>query len=211
MEKFCTSCGASYEEGTRFCGNCGAALTEADATPAATTNPAETIKKFAKFILIGFALIALILAVLNFGSFYDVTATVSINGQSISNSMPVKNLYEQDMFVIVAIGNYTNAVLMLLTAAVAIFGVLKGFDVTSISDKFIKSKKDCKELCLTGLLGTIAMGIQIFFYLLTGVNETSAIGLTATVSIAAPWFSWVALVLFVAVIVIDKVLINKKK
>lgn len=212
MEKFCTSCGTAYEEGTRFCGNCGAALNEeAAASVVSAANPVDTVKKLSKFILIGFAVIALVLAVLNFGGFYDVTATVTINGQSISNSGPVKSLYAEDMFVIVAIGNYTNAVLLVLTAAVAILGILKAFNVTSVSDKLIKSKKECKELCFTGLLGTIAMGIQIFFYLLTGMNDTSAMGIAATVSIAAPWFSWVALLLFVAIIVVDKVLINKKK
>lgn len=209
MEKFCTSCGTPYEEGTRFCGNCGAALTEDAVAPAATVaNPADTVKKLAKFILIGFAVIALVLAVLNFGGFYDVTATATWGELTQSESGPVKDLYEAEMFVVVAIGNYTNAVLMVLTAAVAILGILKEFNISSVSDKIIKSKKACKELCLTGLLGTIALGIQIFFYLLTGMNDT---GSEITVSIAAPWFAWVALVLFAAIIVIDKVLINKKK
>lgn len=209
MEKFCTSCGTPYEEGTRFCGNCGASLTEDAVAPAATAaNPADTMKKLAKFILIGFALIALALAVLNFGGFYDVTATATWGELTQSESGPVNDLYKNEMFVIVAIGNYTNAILMVLTAAVAILGVLKEFNISSVSDKIIKSKKACKEFCLTGLLGTIALAVQIFFYLLTGMNET---GSNVKISIAAPWFTWVALVLFVAIIVCDKVLLNKKK
>lgn len=205
MEKFCTSCGTAYEEGTRFCGNCGAALTEDAAAPA---NIADTIKKLSKFILIGFAVIALALAVLNFGGFYEVTASISYEGQSISDSGPVTNLYGEEIFAVVAIGNYANAVLMVLTAAVAILGILKAFNVTAVSDKLIKSKKECKELCLTGLLGTIALGVQIFFYILTALNDT---GYGYTIFVCPPWFAWVALVLFVAVIVVDKVLINKKK
>ncbi len=209
MEKFCTSCGTAYEEGTRFCGNCGAALNEeAAASAVSAANPVDTVKKLSKFILIGFAVIALALAVFNFGGFYDVKAIISYQGQSMSESGPVTNLYDVEFFVVVAIGNYANAVLMVLTAVVAILGILKAFHVTSIADKLFKSKKECKELCLTGLLGTIALGVQIFFYILTALNDT---GSELTYFICPPWFAWVALVLFAAIIVIDKVLINKKK
>lgn len=209
MAKFCSNCGTPYEEGTRFCGNCGAALAEDAVAPAANaTNPVDTLKNVAKFILIGVAVIALVLAVLNFGGFYDVTATASYQGKTMSDSGPVKDLYKSEMFVIVAIGNYVNAVLMVITAAVAVLGILNAFNVTAISDKLIKGKKNCKELCLTGLLGTIALGFQIFCYLLTGLNDTGA---QTKIFIGAPWFSWVALVLFVAIIVCDKVLLNKKK
>jgi len=227
MQKFCSSCGTPYEEGTRFCGNCGASLTEENVTPApaapetpapapAPAKPAitpanigEMVKTYSKYILIGFAVIGLLLAILNFTGSYDVSITAKLGGIKNSESGSISDLYEVDDFAILKIGNYIHAILMLGAGAIAALGVMKAYNISNAIDNVVKGDKVCKEVCASGLLGVVAVVLQLVCFILTGLLVDTGFG--AKISISLPWFSWLALLLFGAAVVCDKVILNKKK
>lgn len=205
MENICKSCGAAVEEEARFCGSCGAPVEE-EATP--VQKKTADFTQYIKFILIGLALIALTFAVLNFGGFYKVSATASSGGMSFTSSGKVSALYKQSYFKILAVGNYFSATLLVLTAAAAILGVLRAFKVTDISNKIFKCNCEAKEYKFASFTGMIALASHIFCFLLTGAND---MGGDYKVAVAAPWYSWIALVLFIGAWAFYKFVLNKKK
>lgn len=210
MENNCKSCGTPLEEGARFCPNCGVSTVEVPvpAAPAAK-DFGKTLSQFMKYILIALAVISLTLAIFDLGGFFDVTMTASLGELKHSESGKVSELYKQPQFVVVAVGNIACGIFMVMTGAIATLGTLKEFKVSAISEKiFGKGGKLHKEFGLVGLWGTIATAFQILCYLLVSAND---MGIEYKLSLAAPWFAWVALVLFVAVLVLDKVVLNKKK
>ena len=205
MENTCKTCGASIEEGIAFCGNCGAAIE--NEVSAVQKKPAD-FTGYVKFILIGLALIALTFAVLNFGGFYKVSATITSGDMSFTSSGKVSVLYKQSYFKILAVGNYTSATLLVLAAAAAVLGILRAFKVSNLSDKIFKCNCEAKEYKFASLTGLIALAFNVFCYLLTGAND---MGENYKVAVAAPWYTWVALVLFVGAWAFYKFVLNKKK
>ncbi len=208
MANFCKSCGASLEDGARFCGNCGTSVDAVASTPVAAAQKPADLTQYVKFILIGLALIALTFAVLNFGGFYDVKATISYGELSQSGSGAVSDLYKEDHFTILAVGNYASATLLVLSAAAAILGILRAFKVSDISNKIFKCNCETKEFKFASFWGMIALVFHVFCFLLTGAND---MGGNVKVSVAAPWYSWFAMVLFVGAWVFCKFVLNKKK
>lgn len=165
----------------------------------------EMCKKYYKFILAGLALFALILAIVNFTGSYDVKATAKFGDYKQSSSGPVSDLYDEDEFAMLTIGSYIFALGMLAAAAVAVLGALKAFNVSNVVDNVLKGNKEFKELFLFGIIGAIASVIQIVSYFLS-VQESFG----AKISVSAPWFSWVVLLISAGIIAFDKMVVNKR-
>jgi len=225
---FCKNCGAQIADGAKFCGVCGAsqAETAAPAAPAAPANPnsasasagaainlgslAEKIKVYTKFILLGIVVFALILSIMNLFSTYDVKGTYSLGGQKVSESGPVKELFEKEFdgkFTMVLIGNILFGLVNLAIAAVSVLYFLKDNNNNDLYDKFVaKYTKGMNPLFLIGAAGAATALLQIICY---AVCKMSMMG--AKFTVAAHWTTWVALFLYAGCAVLDKFVLNKKQ
>lgn len=218
---FCKNCGSPCNDDAKFCKNCGTALQEAPQAAPAAAAPATVnlnsvtaaIKKYMTFILVGIAVLALILSIMNLFSTFDVAATVSAGDEKETESGPIKDMFEDETdgaFTMALIGNILFGISNLAIAAVGVLYFLqKNFNI-DIYNKFVtKVIKDETPAFMIGVVGAGAALIQIIFYALCKY-EYSFWGFEVAVTIAAHWTTWVALFLYAALAAADKFLLNKK-
>ncbi len=218
---FCPKCGTQCADNAQFCAACGNRLS-APAAPAATPVPAapatafsvnslmDQLKQYKHILIITLAVIAFVLALFNFGGQFDITATVSYNGNSESSSGSVADVIESGEYPLIFIGNLLFGLANLVIAAVATLLFLKEFKNLPYYDNFVAKVIKLSPLFLMGVVGAGAALLQILFYAFSGESETF-FGQTIRMSFGANWTTWVFMFVYAGLAVLDKLVLNKKE
>jgi len=192
---FCKNCGEQLSDDSIFCGNCGASTQQPMVNSGYQSNDAS-FKKNTHLIALCLAIIALISGILILFFQFDVTLCgVYENGKVKTESGPALELDARGVEPFLA-GTLVFGIILI---AAAIVGIIF----------FIKKNKgkgeNSKGLFVMGLLGAIGAIIHMISILAVTIESRSV-----TISMNIPWFTWVLLILFAGVAVLDKVVFNKK-
>lgn len=211
---FCKNCGAEVEENARFCKSCGATTGAGAAAPAKPVDAAASVKKYVHLIVGGFAILALVLAIMNLFGLYDVTATMKYGGQKLGEvSGSVSDLYEEKSGLMIA-----NILYGLANLAIAAIGALYFLKITQnmdMYDKFIgkytkgltgKLVSGDGILTLIGGIGAVFAVIKLILYMCAGESQDGA-----SYSISMHWFGWVMLFVYAGIACADIFWLNKKQ
>lgn len=206
----CKNCGAEVADDARFCNSCGAAAGEAAPAPKAAPAPAgdlvASIKKNLHLIVGGFAILALVLAIMNLFGLYDVTATMKYNGQVVGKgSGSVSDVYDASTGIMIA-----NILYGLACLAIAAAGALYFLKVTQnkdLYDKFVA--KYTKNMPILSLIGSVGFVFSVLKLLLYVIAKPSEMGISMSVSMH--WFGWVMLFVYAGLVCADKFWLNKKQ
>ena len=170
-----------------------------------------SLKKYTPFIAVGMAAIALIFGIIVLFNMFDVSATVSAGSWgSQTASGDVSEILEGDGMGIIQVGNIIFGLVLIVIAAVGGLFFAKNYGV-KIYDALTAVpfvKKD-SPLFAMGALGAIGALIHFICFLCAGSSESS-FGVTASVSVSAPWFTWVILIVFAGIAALDMFVFNKK-
>jgi len=191
---FCPKCGAQCADDAVFCGSCGNSLKADAQKPAAAQNVdvAATIKKNMSYIMVAIGAVAALLGLLIiFGVFEP---SVTIWGQTIS--IPMSQIDGNFMGIL---GNILFGLINLVIGAVGILYFLKNQMNMPYYDNFVAKFLKVKEPAfLMGVAGAAGALVQFLCYkLIDG-------------SLNVHWITWVLLVVYVVLAVVDKFVVNKK-
>jgi len=191
---FCPKCGAQCADDAVFCGSCGNSLKADAQKPAAAQNVdvAATIKKNMSYIMVAIGAVAALLGLLIiFGVFKP---SVTIWGQTIS--IPMSQIDGNFMGIL---GNILFGLINLVIGAVGILYFLKNQMNMPYYDNFVAKFLKVKEPAfLMGVAGAAGALVQFLCYkLIDG-------------SLNVHWITWVLLVVYVVLAVVDKFVVNKK-
>ena len=225
---FCKQCGTACDDGAKFCKGCGAPLQADSQAPVAAPVAApaaapaslnvngivDAVKKYMAIIIVVIAALALILSIMNLFNTYDVTATAKAGGEKMSNSVPIKDVFESEetdgAFTLALIGNIFFGVANLAIAAVGVLYFLQKTNNIDIYNKYVTTYiKRENPLFMMGVIGAASALIQIITYALCKY-EQSYWTATITTTIANHWTTWVALFVYALLAVADKFLLSKK-
>ena len=222
---FCKNCGAQISDNAKFCGVCGASQAET-AAPATTAAPANSnsasasagaainlgainLKDIVKYIAVGVAVLALIFAIMNIFSTYDVKATISALGQKghVSYSLKELNKMTDGKFTMASVGNILFGIVNLVIVAVGVLYFLKENNKMDLYDKYIaKYTKGKSALFVVGVLGAAGALLQIVLYMLCKAKSMGA-----SMTIGNHWTTWFALFLYAGCAALDFFVLNPKK
>lgn len=116
----------------------------------------------------------------------------------------------------IQIGNIVFGIVCVVVLAIGALYLLKVFNNNPLYDQYIgKIAKGKSPAFITAGLGAIGALLQILMYLLLATFkvtvESGSYENTSTTSWAPHWTSWVALVVFAAIVAYDMLVLNKKK
>lgn len=192
---FCPKCGAQCADDAVFCGSCGNSLKADAQKPAAAAqnvDVAATLKKNMSYIMVAIGAVAALLGLLIiFGVFEP---SVTIWGQTIS--IPMSQIDGNFMGIL---GNILFGLINLVIGAVGILYFLKNQMNMPYYDNFVAKFLKVKEPAfLMGVAGAAGALVQFLCYkLIDG-------------SLNVHWITWVLLVVYAALAVVDKFVLNKK-
>ena len=194
---FCPKCGAQCADDAVFCGSCGNSL-KGDAQKPAASQPvdvAAAVKKNMSYIMVAIGAVAALLGLLiMFGVFEP---SVTIWGQTVSG--PMSQIDGNFMGVL---GNILFGLINLVIGAVGILYFLKNQMNMPYYDNFVVKFLKVKEPAfLMGVAGAVGALVQFVCYKLVDVGPTS---------LNVHWITWVLLVVYAALAVVDKFVLNKK-
>lgn len=194
---FCPKCGAQCADDAVFCGSCGNSL-KGDAQKPAAAQPvdvAAAVKKNMSYIMVAIGAVAALLGLLiMFGVFEP---SVTIWGQTVSG--PMSQIDGNFMGVL---GNILFGLINLVIGAVGILYFLKNQMNMPYYDNFVVKFLKVKEPAfLMGVAGAVGALVQFVCYKLVDVGPTS---------LNVHWITWVLLVVYVVLAVVDKFVVNKK-
>ena len=194
---FCPKCGAQCADDAVFCGSCGNSL-KGDAQKPAASQPvdvAAAVKKNMSYIMVAIGAVAALLGLLiMFGIFEP---SVTIWGQTVSG--PMSQIDGNFMGVL---GNILFGLINLVIGAVGILYFLKNQMNMPYYDNFVAKYLKVKEPAfLMGVAGAVGALVQFVCYKLVDVGPTS---------LNVHWITWVLLVVYAALAVVDKFVLNKK-
>lgn len=195
---FCPKCGAQCADDAVFCGSCGNSLKADAQKPAAAAqnvDVAATIKKNMSYIMVAIGAVAALLGLLiMFGVFEP---SITIWGQTVSG--PMSQIDGNFMGVL---GNILFGLINLVIGAVGILYFLKNQMNMPYYDNFVVKFLKVKEPAfLMGVAGAVGALVQFVCYKLVDVGPTS---------LNVHWITWVLLVVYVVLAVVDKFVVNKK-
>lgn len=195
---FCPKCGAQCADDAVFCGSCGNSLKGDAQKPAAAAQPvdvAAAVKKNMSYIMVAIGAVAALLGLLiMFGIFEP---SVTIWGQTVSG--PMSQIDGNFMGVL---GNILFGLINLVIGAVGILYFLKNQMNMPYYDNFVVKFLKVKEPAfLMGVAGAAGALVQFLCYKLVDVGPTS---------LNVHWITWVLLVVYVVLAVVDKFVVNKK-
>ena len=195
---FCPKCGAQCADDAVFCGSCGNSLKGDAQKPAAAAQPvdvAAAVKKNMNYIMVAIGAVAALLGLLiMFGVFEP---SVTIWGQTVSG--PMSQIDGNFMGVL---GNILFGLINLVIGAVGILYFLKNQMNMPYYDNFVVKFLKVKEPAfLMGVAGAVGALVQFVCYKLVDVGPTS---------LNVHWITWVLLVVYVVLAVVDKFVVNKK-
>lgn len=195
---FCPKCGAQCADDAVFCGSCGNSLKGDAQKPAAAAQPvdvAAAVKKNMSYIMVAIGAVAALLGILIvFGVFEP---SVTIWGQTVSG--PMSQIDGNFMGVL---GNILFGLINLVIGAVGILYFLKNQMNMPYYDNFVAKYLKVKEPAfLMGVAGAVGALVQFVCYKLVDVGPTS---------LNVHWITWVLLVVYVVLAVVDKFVVNKK-
>ena len=195
---FCSKCGAQCADDAVFCGSCGNSLKGDAQKPAAAAQPvdvAAAVKKNMNYIMVAIGAVAALLGLLiMFGIFEP---SVTIWGQTVSG--PMSQIDGNFMGVL---GNILFGLINLVIGAVGILYFLKNQMNMPYYDNFVAKYLKVKEPAfLMGVAGAVGALVQFVCYKLVDVGPTS---------LNVHWITWVLLVVYAALAVVDKFVLNKK-
>ena len=195
---FCPKCGAQCADDAVFCGSCGNSLKGDAQKPAAAAQPvdvAAAVKKNMSYIMVAIGAVAALLGLLiMFGVFEP---SVTIWGQTVSG--PMSQIDGNFMGVL---GNILFGLINLVIGAVGILYFLKNQMNMPYYDNFVVKFLKVKEPAfLMGVAGAVGALVQFVCYKLVDVGPTS---------LNVHWITWVLLVVYVVLAVVDKIVVNKK-
>lgn len=195
---FCPKCGAQCADDAVFCGSCGNSLKGDAQKPAAAAQPvdvAAAVKKNMSYIMVAIGAVAALLGLLiMFGIFEP---SVTIWGQTVSG--PMSQIDGNFMGVL---GNILFGLINLVIGAVGILYFLKNQMNMPYYDNFVVKFLKVKEPAfLMGVAGAVGALVQFVCYKLVDVGPTS---------LNVHWITWVLLVVYVVLAVVDKFVVNKK-
>ena len=195
---FCPKCGAQCADDAVFCGSCGNSLKGDAQKPAAAAQPvdvAAAVKKNMNYIMVAIGAVAALLGLLiMFGIFEP---SVTIWGQTVSG--PMSQIDGNFMGVL---GNILFGLINLVIGAVGILYFLKNQMNMPYYDNFVAKYLKVKEPAfLMGVAGAVGALVQFVCYKLVDVGPTS---------LNVHWITWVLLVVYVVLAVVDKFVVNKK-
>ena len=195
---FCPKCGAQCADDAVFCGSCGNSLKGDAQKPAAAAQPvdvAAAVKKNMSYIMVAIGAVAALLGLLiMFGVFEP---SVTIWGQTVSG--PMSQIDGNFMGVL---GNILFGLINLVIGAVGILYFLKNQMNMPYYDNFVAKYLKVKEPAfLMGVAGAVGALVQFVCYKLVDVGP---------VSLNVHWITWVLLVVYAALAVVDKFVLNKK-
>ena len=195
---FCPKCGAQCADDAVFCGSCGNSLKGDAQKPAAAAQPvdvAAAVKKNMSYIMVAIGAVAALLGLLiMFGVFEP---SVTIWGQTVSGPMSqIDGNFMGDL------GNILFGLINLVIGAVGILYFLKNQMNMPYYDNFVVKFLKVKEPAfLMGVAGAVGALVQFVCYKLVDVGPTS---------LNVHWITWVLLVVYVVLAVVDKFVVNKK-
>ena len=194
---FCKYCGAPSE--TEVCPNCAAKQAQAQPQPQyqyqpqkPAGDPLQGVKKNLHFILVGIAALALVWGILNVFSIFFVSTKggyVSAYKAASKTIFPVLPVY---------VGNLIFGLSCLGAAAIGALYFLKVFMKMPYYDQLLAKWMKFRPAFVMGALVAAGAVMQLVMYLyvpLIGVN----------------WTTWLMLVLFAAIAVVDKFVLEEKK
>lgn len=192
---FCPKCGAQCADGATFCGSCGNNLQAAPQQSAPAGQPvdiAAAVKKNMNYIMVAIGAVAALLGLLiMFGVFEP---SVSIFGKSFS--VPMSQINGNFMGIL---GNILFGLINLVIGAVGILYFLKNQMNMPYYDNFVAKYLKVKEPAfLMGIAGAAGALVQFLCYKLVDG------------SLNIHWITWVLLVVYAALAVVDKFVLNKK-
>lgn len=195
---FCPKCGAQCADDAVFCGSCGNSLKGDAQKPAAAAQPvdvAAAVKKNMSYIMVAIGAVAALMGLLiMFGVFEP---SVTIWGQTVSG--PMSQIDGNFMGVL---GNILFGLINLVIGAVGILYFLKNQMNMPYYDNFVVKFLKVKEPAfLMGVAGAVGALVQFVCYKLVDVGPTS---------LNVHWITWVLLVVYVVLAVVDKFVVNKK-
>ena len=195
---FCPKCGAQCADDAVFCGSCGNSLKGDAQKPAAAAQPvdvAAAVKKNMSYIMVAIGAVAALLGLLiMFGVFEP---SVTIWGQTVSG--PMSQIDGNFMGVL---GNILFGLINVVIGAVGILYFLKNQMNMPYYDNFVVKFLKVKEPAfLMGVAGAVGALVQFVCYKLVDVGP---------VSLNVHWITWVLLVVYAALAVVDKFVLNKK-
>lgn len=209
---FCKICGAPSE--TEVCPNCAAARAQTRSRqPVVSGNP---LKANLHYILAGLAVLAFIWGVLNVFSVFDVNVTVTALRQSESKYFSVSDV--ADLLKLsdasstpIYLGNILFGVLCLAASSVGILYFLKitknmPYYDNALFKKLVMGKSANKPALCMGLLVVLGGFLQFLMYMVCGLSSNYS-----KVSFGVNWTTWMMIVIFAAVIVLDLVVLSKKE
>lgn len=192
---FCPKCGAQCADGATFCGSCGNNLQAAPQQSAPAGQPVDiavAVKKNMSYIMVAIGAVAALLGLLIiFGVFEP---SVTIWGQTIS--IPMSQIDGNFMGIL---GNILFGLINLVIGAVGILYFLKNQMNMPYYDNFVAKYLKVKEPAfLMGVAGAAGALVQFLCYKLVDG------------SLNIHWITWVLLVVYAALAVVDKFVLNKK-
>lgn len=157
-------------------------------------NTTITTKNLTKYILIGVAVVALILAAMNLFGLSKMTATMSGGGEKMQEQVSYSELKQLlgDSAFPCKLGNILFGIVNLIIAATGFL-------------HFTKDPNGKRPVFRMGLLGAIGAVLQILLYALC---TSSGMGLKLTVT--PHWTTYFGLVLSIGCIVADKFFLRKE-
>ena len=231
---FCSKCGNQFADGSAFCPSCGQPVNAAPQQPAQPQQPVyqqpvyqqpqyqqpaapqqtapagdwvATVKKNLALILLIIGCFGALMFFLN--TFQLLDLNVSLMGQSVSRS--VSDIAEAcddlgESFVLGYIANIIIGGANLAAAAIGILYFLKEKNNMPYYDQFIaKNLKGFSPMLAMGVIGAAGAVLQFILMMLSGVE---VMGMSASVSVH--WLTWVSLVIYGGIAVVDYLFINKK-
>lgn len=214
---FCKYCGSPCETGV--CPDCAAKQAQPQTQPQQPQQPQAQplqlgVKNYLHLIVAFIAVLALVWGVLNVFCVFHVNANVSAMGLSESNYVSVSDAADaMDSYdssaVTIYIGNILFGLANLAVAAIGILYFLKVSQNKPYYDQFIGSKIKFRPAFLMGLLGAVGAILQVIMYLFCSAGGSSW-GVKMKVSFGVNWTTWMMLVIFVGIAVLDKFYLEKQ-
>ena len=231
---FCSKCGNQFADGSAFCPSCGQPVNAAPQQPAQPQQPVyqqpvyqqpqyqqpaapqqtapagdwvATVKKNLALILLIIGCFGALMFFLN--TFQLLDLNVSGVGQSVSR--PVSDIADAwdelgESFVLGYIANIIIGVANLAAAAIGILYFLKEKNNMPYYDQFIaKNLKGFSPMLAMGVIGAAGAVLQFILMMLSGVEVMGV-----SISVSVHWLTWVSLVIYGGIAVVDYLFINKK-
>ena len=219
---FCKYCGTPSE--TDVCPNCAAKQAQPKPQPQAQPKAQnatgagdiiQLVKTNLHYIIAGIAVLAFIWGILNVFSVFHVNAKAKAMGERESEYISVSDFAEgmdsmDSSAATVYIGNIIFGLACLAVAAIGVLYFLKVFKNMPYYDQFIGSKLQYRPAFMMGALGAGGALLQMIFYLFCSTKMgfgRFSIKLSAGVN----WTTWLMLVLFAALAVVDKFVLEEKQ